>query len=76
MQDVNVGERGLLGWQYPDRFAPGGFQTALWKAIERADGDNLYRLGKGFPEEVKAYQNYAHGDGSYWSDLKVRAGIK
>jgi hypothetical protein len=34
----------------------GSFYTHLFEAIQCADGNNLGRLAKGFPEEVEAYK--------------------
>jgi len=54
---MTEGELTLLGWQYHH---PGGFYTALWKAISVADMANLERLRKGYPSEVQAYDDCAH----------------
>ncbi len=40
----------------------GHFMTAIWEAIAKADEGNLYRLSKGFPEEVDAYLAWTRGD--------------
>ncbi len=49
----------------------GHFYTKLFAAIAHADGENLERLGKGFPEEVEAYTRYTLETG-YWDNLKKR----
>ena len=49
----------------------GGFETALWDALERADSTNLDALAKGFPEHVTAYRRYASEDG-YWNNLVAK----
>jgi hypothetical protein len=50
----------------------GGFKTALWTAIKRADLSNLDRLKKGFPEEVIAYERWI-GESGYAESVKSRA---
>jgi len=67
--NLNMGERHLVDWQYGGL---GGFFTALWDAIRRADGGNLDRLGKGFPEDVEAYRRYS-GEAGYWE--RIRNGL-
>ena len=49
----------------------GGFETALWDALERADSTNLDALAKGFPEHVAALRNYRHQLG-YWPNLVAK----
>ena len=36
----------------------GGFFRLLFDTIAKADGDNLAKLEKGFPEEVDAYKTW------------------
>ena len=40
----------------------GGFHTALFFAIEKADDINLERLAKGFPDEVAGYRAWAYNE--------------
>ena len=45
----------IVKWQY---HLYGGFMTALWQAITKADLFNLNLLEKGFPLEVHAYKKF------------------
>lgn len=63
---MNAGEMNLCDWRYG---RSGSFYESLFNAISKADGRNLYRLEKGFPEEVSAFHNYAYQDG-YWQQLE------
>jgi hypothetical protein len=65
---INDGERSLYRWQ---RGVMGGFESALWDVILRADTTNLRRLAQGFPEHVAAYHNFAHKSG-WWAALAER----
>ena len=47
-------------WEKEYNYA-GGFQTRLMKAIEAADGENLYKLGNEYPDIVKAYLQHRSG---------------
>jgi hypothetical protein len=60
-------ERKLCDFKYN---RSGGFYMALWEAIFRADGNNLAKLSKGFPEEVQAYMNFSRVDG-WWDKLEA-----
>lgn len=62
LENLTKGERFIVDWQY---HMAGNFRKALVEAIARADHFNLARLALGFPEEVKAYQNFANKDG-WW----------
>ena len=64
----NAGERSLYRSHYDSL---GGFETALWDALERADSTNLDALAKGFPEHVAALRNYYHVAG-YWDVLRAK----
>lgn len=64
----NAGERSLYRRQYDNL---GGFETALWDALERADSTNLDALAKGFPEHVAALVAYRHQPG-YWDALRAK----
>jgi hypothetical protein len=46
----------------------GGFKTALFEAIFRADSRNKIKLSLGFPEEVLAVQKFQNEAG-YWENL-------
>jgi len=71
-EDLNTGERGLVDWQGVGR-PMGGFAKALWEAIENADGTNLMKLAKAFPEEVEALIRFRNEDG-YWP--RILAGVR
>jgi hypothetical protein len=62
---TTAGERSLYRWQYK---LCGGFESALWITIERADSANLAALERAFPEHVAAFRRYANEAG-YWDDL-------
>lgn len=49
----------IFDWQF---HMGGSFSQALWEAIARADENNLYRLGLGFPEEVQGFKAWTRGD--------------
>jgi len=49
----------------------GSFFTGLFKLMEIADGDNMERLQKAYPEHAKAFQRYRHEPG-YWEALEKR----
>jgi hypothetical protein len=66
---ITQAEYGLLGWQ--GLRALGGFDRALWTALERADTNNLNALAKGFPEEVTALNNFRNKI-EYWTELRNR----
>ena len=65
---ITEGERSLYRRHYDSL---GGFETALWDALERADSTNLDALAKGFPEHVTALRNYRHLP-SYWPNLVAK----
>lgn len=69
IDDLNVGERELIEWQYG---ILGGFKTHLWAAISCADTFNQERLAIAFPEQVEAYRRFAYEPG-YWGALKMLA---
>jgi hypothetical protein len=66
---LNAGEQSLVDWQL--RRGLGGFESALWGAICRADTGNLARLEVGFTQHVAAYRKYSHEAG-WWRRLKRR----
>ncbi len=49
-----------IKWQYK---VYGDFFTALFNAIIRADEGNLFRLGGGYPNEVRAYKRWTREEG-------------
>jgi hypothetical protein len=57
--DWTEAEKGVVKWQFR---LLGGFKTALWDAITKADEDNLERLSRGFPTEVEGYEMWTRGD--------------
>lgn len=59
--ELALGEKRCLQWQFSTQVPMGGFFTALWKAIEIADGENLIRLKLAFPDDVEAYEAYMIG---------------
>ena len=65
---ITEGERSLYRHHYDSL---GGFETALWDALERADSTNLDALAKGFPEHVAALRNFRHQHG-YWDALRAK----
>lgn len=62
---LNVGEQSLVKWQFKEH---GGFWTALWEAICKADDGNLKRLESAYPLEVLAYRRYI-GQMGWWENL-------
>ena len=64
---MTKGERKLCDFMYKKS---GGFYTSLWEAILKADRNNLFLIGMGFPEEVEAYTKYSGIDG-YWDKLET-----
>lgn len=68
---LTTGEQSLVKWQYNEH---GGFYTTLWKAITIADGWNLARLERGFPEHVQAYRRFA-SEKDYWPDIQRKLGL-
>jgi len=63
---MNIGEEHLYKWQYG---MLGGFMKALFSAICKADGDNIQKLKKAFPEEVEAYRRFSEESG-YWDKIR------
>lgn len=64
---LTPGEQSLWKWQFREH---GGFYMALWNAISKADQNNIEKLGRGFPGEVRAYLRFAHETG--WWEETVR----
>jgi len=58
-QEFSRADRCAIKWQY---HLWGGFHTALYGAITRADEGNLMKLGMGFPQEVAGFFNWTRGD--------------
>jgi len=63
---MTEGERHLCEYEAE---MSGSFFTCLFKAMFKADLNNLDRLAKGFPEEVDALHRYRNEDG-YWDKLQ------
>jgi hypothetical protein len=57
--EFSESDKAVVMWQYQ---LLGGFYTALWSAIARADEDNLERLSHGFPIEVEGYRSWSYGN--------------
>jgi hypothetical protein len=66
--DITEGEHSLYRWQHDTL---GGFESALWDALQRADKGNLARLEAGYPEHVAALRRFRHTPG-YWDALRAR----
>ena len=67
-------EIAVYKWQYGNQ---GSFFTNLWKLICSADGHNLSRLEKAFPDEVKGYRKYGNERGFvYQMEQKWRAKLE
>lgn len=62
---MNKGEQRLVEFQFG---YASGFTTLLFKTIGKADDSNRALLGKGFPEEVEAYNRFKTENG-YWPNL-------
>lgn len=60
------GEAFVIDWQY--RYA-GSFTETLAELMVKADEDNLSRLEKAFPEEVRAFRKYRTVPG-WWQDVQ------
>ena len=52
-------EKELVKWQFG---LLGGFRSALWDALARADDSNLERMARAFPDEVAALSAWRTGD--------------
>jgi len=69
---MNIGERRLCEWQFG---LSGSFFRSLFNAMSVADRENLAKLKRAFPDEVKAYRRFA-SEAGYWKRLceEYRAG--
>jgi hypothetical protein len=47
----------------------GSFDSALAEALSIADGNNLKRLSKGFPEYAEAMNSFHHDEGWWFNVL-------
>lgn len=65
-------EKAVVMWQYKRH---GGFFTALWDAIVKADSGNLVRLYRAFPEHVLGYAAYGHNPG-WWEQVERKLQTK
>ena len=63
---LNAEEMAVVEWQY--RMC-GGFKSALWDAIKRADIGNLERLREGFPVEVDGFMMFSQQPG-WWDEVQ------
>lgn len=70
--NLTKGEEFIVEWRYG---MLGDFKTALIRVIARADIHNQAKLALGFPDEVKAYQQYTQKD-EWWNKVLIKAGIK
>jgi len=68
-KDLTVSEKAVYDWQMGIQ---GGFKKALFQAMTRADGENLYKLSLGFPEEVAGYRYYTSISG-WWNAVRAKA---
>lgn len=63
---MNREEQFVYDWQYRRL---GGFKTALINVIKLADQGNRELLRRGFPDEVGAYEKFAHTPG-WWDEVE------
>ena len=61
-------ERFIFDWQYRRL---GDFKAALINAIKVADQGNRELLRRGFPDEVGAYEKFAHTPG-WWDEVEAK----
>ena len=61
-------ERFIFDWQYRRL---GDFKSALVNAIKTADKGNRELLRRGFPDEVGAYEKFAHTPG-WWDEVEAK----
>jgi hypothetical protein len=66
LDDLDPCERAVFEWQY--RMA-GGFKSALFDAISKADSGNLARLRLGFPTEVDGFLAFRDSEG-WWQSVQ------
>jgi len=64
-------ERFIFDWQYRRL---GGFKTALINVIKLADQGNRELLRRGFPDEVGAYEKFAHTP-DWWDEVEAKGGF-
>ena len=65
-------EEAVFQWQYQTRLGLlGHFRQELWQAIVRADDDNLARLERGFPIEVRGFRAYI-GSPGWWQRIEAK----
>ncbi len=63
-------EAAVVEWQYG---YCGDFRRALWKAIAKADKQNLARLRSGFPVEIRGFEKYSREFG-WWQGVLKKMG--
>jgi len=64
IKDLTEGEKHFI---YYLRGSSGSFYTKLFKLMESADPQNLFKLGVVYPEEVDAFKKYREVKGYYES---------
>lgn len=57
----------VIRWQFAKHLGTGDYFTALFKAIEHADGENLNRLELAYPDLIGGVKKYRSITG--WSDF-------
>lgn len=70
LHKLTKGEKFIYEWQFRMH---GSFDSALAEALSIADGNNLKRLSKGFPEYAEAMDNFHHSTG-WWDNVLNTAG--
>ena len=67
-KDLSKGEQFIFDWQYR-KLGPTSFKGHLAAAMAKADSSNLMALGRGFPEEALAMDNFHHTKG-WWDRVE------
>jgi len=62
---ISNAEIRLIDWQVG---RAGSFTESLFDCMSKCDEANLFRLGEGFPEEVRIYRKYRY-EKDYWKNL-------
>ena len=66
LHNLTKGEKFIYEWQFRMH---GSFDSALAEALSIADGNNLKRLSKGFPEYAEAMNSFHHDEGWWFNVL-------
>ena len=66
LHKLTKGEKFIYEWQFRMH---GSLDTALAEALSIADGNNLKRLSKGFPEYAEAMNSFHHDEGWWFNVL-------